>query len=461
MDWTEVYRPQTLSAVRGNDSARDALRSWAQAWPGEGRAVILHGRPGVGKTSAAHALAQDMDWHPVELNASDQRTASVIEEVAGEAAKSATLTGGRKLIILDEADNLHGTADRGGSGAITRLIKEAEQPIVLIANEFYDMSRGLRNACEDIEFRAVSTRSIIPVLRDICRKEGIEFDEEALRTIAEQTNGDLRSAINDLQAIAETTDALTVEDVVTSERDRTEGIFPFLDTVLKEASAQEALYAAYDVDETPDDLLAWVEDNVSKDYSGPELTRAYGRLAAGDRWLGRVRATQNYSYWRYVTDNVAAGVAASRDGTKGGWTRYGPPGYWRKLGSSRSARDRRDHVARKIGETAGVSMQTARNDVIPFLATMTHHCQDRELTVAMTERYDLEAEHVAFVTGSGQDTNKVQGIVREARERLQARTREAAPSGERPKVPEEVEEETSEADDESESDGQSGLADFV
>jgi len=46
-------------------------------------AVVLHGSPGVGKTSAAHALANDMGWETVELNASDQRTADVIERFAG------------------------------------------------------------------------------------------------------------------------------------------------------------------------------------------------------------------------------------------------------------------------------------------------------------------------------------------------------------------------------------------
>ena len=51
---------------------------------------------------------------------------------------------------------------------------------------------------------------------------------------------------------------------------------------------------------------------------------------------------------------------------------------------------------------------------------MTHHCRNRELTVRMATRYALEAEHVAFVTGSGKTTNKVQGIVEEARERTEA-----------------------------------------
>ncbi|MFB6085628.1 MAG: replication factor C large subunit [Halodesulfurarchaeum sp.] len=421
-DWTERYRPDTLSAVRGNDSARDEFEEWADTWTEHREAVILHGSPGVGKTSAAHALAADRGWDVIELNASDQRTGDIVDRVAGEAARSGTLSGGsggRKLVILDEADNLHGTVDRGGTQAITRLVKEATQPVVLIANEYYEMSRGLRNACRDIEFRDVSKRSILPVLRDICRREGIEYEDEALSVIAEKNDGDLRSAINDLQALAETTTVLEVGDVVTGNRDRSEGIFPFLDAVLKEEDAEGALKTAYDVDETPDDLINWVEDNVPKDYEGRELARAYDALATGDRWLGRVRSTQEYGYWRYVTDSVAAGVAAAREGTKSGWTRYGPPSYWSKLGRSRGTRETRDYVARKIAEVGGMSMGTARRVVLPYVAAMTHHCTNRELTVAMTAAYDLEAEHVAFVTGSGEDTNKVQSIVEDAGERLE------------------------------------------
>lgn len=427
-DWTETYRPSTLAEVRGNDKARDAFREWATSWENHREAVILHGSPGVGKTSAAHALANDLGWPTIELNASDQRKSDIVKRIAGEAAKSGTLTGGtagRRLVILDEADNFHGNVDYGGSRAVTDVIKSANQPIVLIANEFYDMSNTLRNSCETIEFRDVSKRSIVPVLRDICRQEGIEFEESGLEAIAESTDGDLRSAVNDLQALAEREERLTEEAVVTGERDRSKGIFDFLDEVIKTAGAQEALYASYDVDETPDDLINWIEDNVPKDFEGAELADAYSALARADRWLGRVRATQNYSYWRYAGDNMTAGVAAARREPKGGWTRYGPPSYWRKLGSSRGARDRRDYVARQIAESGGLSMSSARREVLPYLAAMTHHCKNRELTVAMTARYDLDADHVSFVTGSGKDTNKVQDIVADA-ERLRE---EAAVAG--------------------------------
>jgi replication factor C large subunit len=424
-DWTETYRPRTLAEVRGNDKARDAFREWAETWDEHREAVVLHGSPGVGKTSSAYALANDMGWETVELNASDQRTADVIERFAGRAARNATLAGsvdgergdparGRQLVILDEADNIHGNYDRGGSGAVTRLVKEANQPVVLVANDYYDMSRGLRNATREIEFRDVSARSIVPVLRDVCRKEGIEYDADALQRIAEANSGDLRGAVKDLQAVADGRERLTVEDVVTGSRDRTVGVFEFLDDVLKEESAREALSSAYDADETPDDLVGWVEENVVKVYEGAELARAYEHLANADRWLGRVRATQEYGYWRYATDNLAAGVAASRDGTKGGWTRYSRPQFYSP--SNETA----DEVTRRVAESMGVSMATARREVLPFLSAMTAYCKPRELTVAMAAYYDLDESHVAFVTGSGESTNKVEGVVADARERREA-----------------------------------------
>ncbi|MFO7835000.1 MAG: replication factor C large subunit [Halohasta sp.] len=421
VDWTETYRPRSLSELRGNNKARDALREWADSWDDHREAVVLHGSPGVGKTSAAHALANDMGWETVELNASDQRTADVIERFAGRAAMNATLSGSasgggaaggdtasRQLVVLDEADNIHGNYDRGGKAAITELVKNSGQPIVLIANEFYEMSRGLRNACQEIEFRDVGARSIVPALRDICRHEDIEYEQEALDAIAETNSGDLRGAVKDLQAAAEGRDAITESDVVTGERDSSMGIFPFLDAVLKEESAQDALQASYSVDETPDDLTKWIEDNMLDVYEPGEAAVAYDFLANADRWLGRVRATQNYSYWRYAGDNTAAGVAAAREGTKGGWTRYGRPQFWP------SSDNTADAVCQQIAERSGTSIAIARRAILPFLSAMTHHCKPRELTVRMAAAYDLDESQVSLITGSGESTNKVASIVEDA-----------------------------------------------
>jgi len=480
-DWTETHRPRTLREIRGNDSACEELRDWAETWDDHREAVVLHGSPGVGKTSAAHALSNDFEWETVELNASDQRTADVIERLAGGAARNQSLTSRRQLVVLDEADNLHQHSDRGGARAMTDLVAEAGQPVVLIANDYYEMSRGLRSATREIEFRDVSARSIVPVLRDICRKEDVEFDEDVLQGIAEQNAGDLRGAIRDLQT--RVVDGRVREGGEEGERDRTLGIFDFLDAVLKEQSAEEAIRTAYDTDETPDDLVQWVEDKASKVYEGDELADAYDALARADRWLGRVRATQNYSYWRYVTDNVAGGVAAARRGSHGGWTRYGGAPY-------RSSRDAtRDYVARKIAEVEGTSVATARRAILPFLSAMTHLCRDRELTVAMAARYEFDAEHVSFVTGSGKTTNKVESIVEDARERREAATVEHSGAAFAPRDVEttagddaesgsgtdddgeatlgggesadDAEEEAVDAEETGENDQQAGLGDFV
>lgn len=457
MDWTERYRPSTLSEVRGNDAAVEELREWARTWPRHGEAVILHGPPGVGKTSSAHALADEREWSSIELNASDQRTKAVIERIAGEAAASGTLTdgsAGRRLVIIDEADNLHGNIDRGGTAAISRLVADAGQPVVLIANEYYEMSRGLRNRCRDIEFRPVTARSIVPVLRNICRQEGIEYESAALERIAEQTSGDLRSAIQDLQAIAAGRTHLREEDVVTGDRDRTDGIFEFLDGVIKEHDPQEAQRAAYRVDETPDDLLAWLDENVPKDYAGAELVGAYRQLALADRWLGRTWATQNYRFWRYATNHMTAGVAGARGGLKGGWTRYGPPSYRQHMGRSRGQRDVRDAIAGRIAERGGMSVATARREVLPLLAAMTHHCKPRDLTEAVAAWLELDAGEVSYLTGSGKDTQKVASIVEHADERGTA-------------VPEpevrEIEDDTADRSEpeDGESGAQSGLGDFA
>jgi replication factor C large subunit len=171
------------------------------------------------------------------------------------------------------------------------------------------------------------------------------------------------------------------------------------------------------VDETPDDLLNWVEDNVPKDFYGDELADAYEFLSNADRWLGRVRATQDYSYWRYAGDNVAAGVPAARQHDHGGWTRYGPPSYWSKLGRTKGKRKQRDAIARKIAERSGTSIGTARRRILPYLSTMIHHCKPRELTVAIAATYEFDASDLAYVTGSGESTNKVQSIVEDAEER--------------------------------------------
>jgi len=420
MDWTEKYRPDSLSDIYGHDGEISQLISWAENWPEEGKVAILHGPPGLGKTSTAHALADDMEWGKIEMNASESRTKDVVERVAGGAATNGTLTGGaagKRLVILDEADSLHGNKDRGGSRAITQIANETSQPVILIANDFYEVSRSLRNDALDLEFEPVDDHTLRTLLETICATEQVEYADSSVQTIVNQNDGDIRGAINDLEAAAANADGeMTEDDIVTEERNRTKKIFPFLSSLLQECSPQDARQLAYNVDESPKDLINWIEENVVKEYTPRELRDAYTQLARGDEWLGRVHQTQNYSYWKYATESISSGVAAARQGRNSGWTRYSPPTFWQKLGRSKGMRNKRDHIAKQIADTSGVSMATSIQEIMPLLSVATHHCKNRELTVVVAAAYDLEEEHISYLTGSGEDTNKVGSIVEDAQQ---------------------------------------------
>ena len=135
-DWTELYRPNNLDEVVGNPKAVASLRHWADAWAAGNpvkKAAVLIGTPGVGKTSAALALAKEYGWDTVEMNASDQRNADAVKSVALRGALGQTFTdsgeflstldGNLKLIVLDEADNLSGKEDRGGVPALVEVVR--------------------------------------------------------------------------------------------------------------------------------------------------------------------------------------------------------------------------------------------------------------------------------------------------------------------------------------------------
>jgi len=229
IEWTEKYRPATLDKVVGNKAAVADLRKWAETWEtGRGKkAVILAGGPGVGKTSAALALANDLGWGVVEMNASDTRNAASVRKVAFLGALGETFTsdgeyvsskeGRRKLIILDEADNLFGREDAGGIGAITETIRASKQPIVLIVNDYYALTRrssAIKSLCKTIRFEPLKSSEIKTVLREIAKKEGFKIDEDALDHVTERVGGDMRAAINDLQSLAEGKEDVTHDDVM-------------------------------------------------------------------------------------------------------------------------------------------------------------------------------------------------------------------------------------------------------
>lgn len=348
MDWAEKYRPGALEELVGNSAAIRQMVDWAQSWNIDKKPLILYGKPGTGKTSSAHALAGDMKWEIIELNASDQRTRGVIEKIAGSSSTTGSLTGAaRKLILLDEADNLHGTADKGGARAIIDVIKKTRQPIILVANDLYEISPELRSRCETVQFRALPARSIVPRLRYICSAEGIEYDEKALTEIAESASGDIRAAINMLYASAIGKKQLTEEEVYTSRKDRRASIFDLVSAAFGSPGGEDLMYISYDVDETPDTIEQWLEANLHHLKDHEKIAGSYHYLSRSDEFIGYTYRTQYYTLWRYATALMLLGVSSASEG-KGIHARIMPPSRWRKMGTYKKQKTLRLDLTRKV-----------------------------------------------------------------------------------------------------------------
>ena len=318
--WAEKYRPNTLSEIIGNTKTISQLQNWAGSW-GEKmtkKGVILSGPPGCGKTSAAIALAKDMGWEIIELNASDARSGNVIEGTALRAGLFQTFGANglsdRNLILLDEADNLYERAqqsknktknysDRGGKKAISKTLEMTKQPVIITVNDLYNLTKGtgakIKRLALTLKFQRPSAVSVSMVLNKVCEKENLKIDEETIRSMADSAKGDLRGAINDLQSISEGNKIINKDDYEKLDsRDRESEIFDALNIIFNSDNYVEPRKAIFDLHEQPRDVATWISDNIPIVYKHPnDIERAYDRVAYADLLLARVSKTQNYGLW--------------------------------------------------------------------------------------------------------------------------------------------------------------------
>ena len=415
-DWTERHRPSSERQLEGNEVQRRKIRAWLDEWKNGNprkKALLLVGPPGVGKTSVARAIAQDMGWNVIELNASDARNAAAIRKVATHGSTHRSLFHNpdakkqRTLVLLDEVDHLSGglmavsqnriekamqgedekgkdvslKGDSGGKAELLNLLAETRQPVILACNEIMGLwGRGSSwSSTRDrftkhlltITFDRASDEALRRIARRVLREENLEFDDAAIETLVDNNPGDLRALVRDLQVLSSTstgtlTKAMVENQAHAGRRDTSEGVFPGLDKLYRTNEAEEAVKIGRSIDKSPPDMINWIHwNNAGLFPKVDSIARGNRSLSmASKMYMGQFRSTAHRSwYWSGQLASLSASVTNTVPFTSRIYPSY--PNFLRRQ-STRT----RPSILKRMGSYSGMSSSALREEILPLLSAM-------------------------------------------------------------------------------------------
>jgi replication factor C large subunit len=381
MLYTVKYAPKKLDEIVGNSEKVELIKQWMLQWlSGKSRKpLLLWGPPGTGKTSAAYALKGEYDLDLIEMNASELRNKGRVERVLGSSALAGSLFGRAKLILIDDADVLAGRKDSGGASAIKSFLADSPCPAIVTATDVWDKSfSAIRSECELVEFKRINKLSIRKRVYEVAREEKLGMGQEKLDAIAERAEGDMRAALNDLQAGGPT------------DRFHEKDIFQKVRGILKaESYSAVREFTSGDIDY--DLLKLWIDENIPAEYEKPaEVAAAFDSLSKADVFDGRIRKT-NWQLLKYSIDLATAGVALAKEGPYRKFTKYSFPSYLRSM----SATMERRAMLKAIGVKIGARVHSNRRDALEYLPLLREFGKSK--AAQMMDFYGFSEEEAAFV----------------------------------------------------------------
>ena len=374
LPWPEKHRPRNLELIVGNPDTITSLKAWVMSWrkgiPSK-HAALLIGPPGTGKTATVGALSNELDMELVEFNSSDKRNKDSIETLVWRAATQQTLDERFRIILLDEVDGLSGTSDRGGVGAIVKVIQESVHPIVMTANDPNSPRlKDLFKICQVFSFEQIAHEDIASVLFRISKQNKAEVPQGIINQIVENSAGDLRAAISDLESyVKRGTMETSIENIT---RDVRRGTEETLRRVFMTKDVEIARRMLSESELDYDDLVLWLEENLHLHLlSKKELSNGFDGLSLADLSLGRIMRNQNWKLLSYVYDFLATGVVGSRNLTPYRKVSYSQPTWPLLIWQGNRSKDKRSDILSALSKLTGVSksrvMRTHYDTIIEII----------------------------------------------------------------------------------------------
>lgn len=360
MDWIMKYKPKKSKDIVGQEIVVKTVENWLDRWK-VGQSLLLYGPSGIGKNIIVETIALERKLLLTEINASESRTSESIKKILDPVTKQDSLLGNGRIILIDEIDSLS-RDDYGGLSEITNAIKESRFPIILTANNIYIQKlRPLRGACEYVRLRRIHPRAIEKKLREICRSEGIEIDFKSLTEIAKNCNGDLRSAITDLETFCRNRKG-SME--VVGSREREENIFDVMKTVFR-GNMKDAIVSINSSDKEIDEIFWWVEENVCNEFEGEEIIKAFNVLSNVDMFRSKIIKNQNYRFRKYMVDLMAS-ISSLKRRKHGEFSFYKPPTRIMTLGQTKEKRAKDKEIQDSLAKSMHCSRRNIKNQ-LPYL----------------------------------------------------------------------------------------------
>jgi len=197
MAWVEKYRPKNLIEFVGQEKVKRYVESVINNG-GEINHLIFYGYSGTGKTTMARIIANELGVELIEFNASDDRTLNFVREKIIPAMRYRSFTGKYKIIFLDETDSM----TKEALFCLRRPMElyEKNAKIIFSCNDDGNIIDAIRSRCISFHFKPIPRDLIVQRLKLIAQREGVNVTDDILGEIAEKSRGDLRKAINLLEA---------------------------------------------------------------------------------------------------------------------------------------------------------------------------------------------------------------------------------------------------------------------